>query len=298
MIMKAALPIHSTARRTILKSIAMLPFAGIVLPAHAQNAATGKLAQLEASIHGRLGVAAIDSATGRTLFYRADERFPLCSTFKLMLAAAILKESSQHPDLLGKRLQIHKKDLIHHSPISEKHLGSGARVDELCATTIQYSDNAAANLLMRELGGPAAVTTFARAIGDHDFRVDRYEPMMSASVPGDVRDTTTPAAMMQSIKQLTSGDALPSPQRDLLITWLRGNTTGANRIRAGIPSDWQIADKTGTGDYGTANDVAMLMPPNRASLFLAIYLTQDNKNADVREDLLAAATRIVATALT
>jgi beta-lactamase class A len=272
--------------------------ASIIRPAQAQETINSKFTQLESGIHGRIGVAALDSATGRTIFYRADERYPLCSSFKLMLAAAILKESTRHSDLLSKRMHYDKSALIHHSPITEKHVADGMRIDELCAATIQYSDNAAANLLTHELGGPKSVTAFARSIGDNTFRLDRYETMMSASVPGDVRDTSTPSAMMQSLHKLALGDALAPPQRDQLIAWLRGNTTGANRIRAGVPADWHVADKTGTGDYGTASDVAILYPPNSAPLFLAIYMTQDKKDADIREDLLAAATRIAIAGLT
>jgi beta-lactamase class A len=296
-IMKPATLIHSPIRRNLLKSLAALPLASIVLPTYAQDDINAKFAQLESGIHGRLGVAALDSATGRTINYRADERFPLCSSFKMILAAAILKESTNNADLLSKRLQYGADVLVHHSPITEKHISDGMRIDELCAATIQYSDNAAANLLIHQLGGPKAVTAFARSIGDTTFRLDRYETMMSASVPGDVRDTSTPSAMANSLRQLTIGDALPAPQRKQLIDWMRGNTTGANRIRAGVPADWQIADKTGTGDYGTASDVAIAYPPNRAPLFIAIYTTQDKKNADIREDLLAAATRIIVAGL-
>jgi len=289
---------HSLTRRNLLKALAAMPLAGIMPSAQAQDTSDDKFAQLESGIHGRLGVAALDSATGHTVLYRADERFPLCSSFKLMLAAAILKESTRQTDLLSKALRYKKSDLLHNSPITEKHVADGMRIDELCAATIQYSDNTAANVLMHELGGPKAVTSFARSIGDDIFRVDRYETMMSASVPGDVRDTSSPKAMMQSLRKLVLGDALSPSQRDQLLTWLRGNTTGANRIRAGVPADWQVADKTGTGDYGTAGDVAVVYPPNRAPLFLAIYITQDKKNADLREDLLAAAARIAVASLT
>lgn len=291
--MHPAVIIHSPVRRNLLKSLAVLPFAGMILPAHAQPDINDKFAQLESGIRGRIGVAALDSANGHTIVHRADERFPLCSSFKLMLSAAILKESTRTPDLLNKRLHYNKSALIHHSPVTEKHLADGMLISELCEATIQYSDNAAANLLMRELGGPKAVTAFARSIGDDVFRVDRYETMMSASVPGDVRDTSSPNAMMQSMRKLTVGDALSPQHRDQLLSWLRGNTTGANRIRAGVPVDWQVADKTGTGDYGTAADVAIVYPINRAPIFIAIYMTQDKKDAEVREDLLAAATRIV-----
>ena len=295
--MKILSPRYSASRRNLLLSLATIPLAGAVLPAFGQPSKENPFAQIEAQIQGRLGVAVLDSGNERTMQYRADERFPLCSTFKLMLVATILKQSVQQKNLLAKHIRYGKKDLVNHSPVTEQHVASGMRIDELCAATIQYSDNAAANLLLKELNGPPAVTAFARSIGDNTFRLDRYEPQMSASVPGDSRDTTTPMAMVQSMQKLILGDTLPPAQRDQLTNWLRGNTTGGEKIRAGVPADWQVADKTGGGDYGTTNDIAILYPPNRAPVFVALYLTQDTKEAKMRPDLLAAATRIIVKSL-
>ena len=278
-------------RRTFLLATAALP----LLPVWAAEGDTPEqqLAQLENGFSGRLGLYAIDTATGRQLSHRGDERFPLCSTFKAMLAAAILQRSSLTPGLLQERIAYQQSDLIAHSPITEQHLKDGMTVGELCAATIQYSDNAAANLLMKLLEGPEGVTTFARSIGDHHFRLERWETELNTAIPGDLRDTSTPKAMANSLNRLVLGDALSAAQRQQLQDWLRGNTTGGQRIRAGVPANWQVGDKTGTGAYGTTNDVAVLWPAGRAPVVLALYLTQSAENAKPRDEVLAAASRIV-----
>ena len=249
-----------------------------------------RLVQLEAASGGRLGVAALNTADGRQLLHRADERFPFCSTFKMMLSAAVL---AREPSLLEQRLRYDKGELVDHSPITEKHVDGGMTVAELCAATIQTSDNTAANLLIRELGGPEAVTDYARSIGDRQFRLDRWEPTLNSAIPGDPRDTTTPAAMMASLHALTVGQALPAAKRQILTDWLIGNTTGATRIRAGVPSTWRVGDKTGAGDYGTVNDIAILWPPGKAPIVLAVYLTQPGKDDKFRPEILGKAAKIV-----
>jgi beta-lactamase class A len=189
-----------------------------------------------------------------------------------------------------------------YAPITGKNIANGMTVAELCAATMQYSDNAAVNLLMKELGGLQAVTAFARSIGDETFRLDRCEPELNSAIPGDERDTSTPAAMEKSLHKLILGDVLGQAQRDMLIDWLRSNTTGDKRIRAGAPKDWIVGDKTGTGSYGTTNDIGVLWPPTKADaagapIVAAIYFTQREKDARPRDDVLAEATRIVLNAL-
>jgi beta-lactamase class A len=166
-------------------------------------------------------------------------------------------------------------------------------VAALCAATLQYSDNAAANLLLKVLGGPAAVTAFARSIGDATFRLDRWEPELNSALPGDPRDTSTPSAMARSLRALLVDDALPPAQRTQLRDWLLGNTTGDKRIRAGVPAGWRVADKTGTGARGTVNDIGALWPPERQPVLLALFYT-GGKGGDA---ILADAARIVAGAL-
>ncbi|MFZ6751486.1 class A beta-lactamase [Undibacterium sp. Ren11W] len=286
-------------RRTILLTMAALPFA-VAHAASAQQASAAasslarkKLRALEQSFNGQLGLFAINTANGMSLGLRESERFPLCSTFKMMLAAAVLDKSRQSAGLLEQVITYTEKDLLDYSPVTEQHLADGMTVAQLCAATVNLSDNAAANLLMKLLGGPAGVTAFARSIGDQNFLLDRWEPDLNSAIPGDLRDTTTPEAMAVSLQRLTLGDALPKAEREQLQTWLRATTTGASRIKAGLPADWQSGDKTGTGSYGTAHDIAVIWPPNRAPVVLAIYTKQHKKNAKGRSDIVAAAAKIV-----
>ena len=249
-------------------------------------------AALETDSTGRLGVASLDTADGSVLQHRANERFPLCSTAKLWIAAAVLKQSTHDSGLLERRIQYRSSALVTYSPITQQHVDSGMAVAALCAAALQYSDNTAANLLMKLLGGPAAITAFARSVGDGAFRLDRWETALNSALPGDPRDTSTPATLAASLAQLTTGTALAPVQRAQLVTWLQGNTTGAARIRAGVPAGWPVGDKTGTGDYGTTNDVAVLWPPGRPPIVLVVLFTQPQPNAGPREDVVAAATRI------
>jgi beta-lactamase class A len=251
------------------------------------------LAQLERTLAGRLGVFALNTANGTQLSYDANEYFPMCSTFKVMLASAILKHSTQSDGLMQQRIKYQQSDLVTYSPITKQHIEDGMTVTALCAAAIQYSDNTASNLLMKILGGPGAVTTFARSIGDRQFQLDRWETALNSSIPGDRRDTSTPNAIASSLQRLAFGDALEPRLQLQLRVWLQGNTTGAARIRAGVPADWQVGDKTGTGDYGTANDIGLLWPPRRAPVVVAIYTTQGEKDAKARNDVIASAARIV-----
>jgi len=290
----------SARRRSLLLAAIATPFTGMHMPAFSSNQKTNalnnQLAQLEASVYGRLGVAAINTGNGMRVQYRADECFPFCSTFKTIVAAAILKKSAADKDLLDKRIRYNKDEVTKsgYAPITQKHIADGMTITELCAATLQYSDNAAANLLMKELGGPAAVTAYARSIDDESFRLDRWEPELNSAIPGDERDTTTPAAMEKSLQRLTLGNALALPQRVQLVAWLKGNTTGSKRMLAGVSKDWIVGDKTGTGSYGTTNDAGVLWPANGgASIVAVIYFTQNVKDAAPRDDVIAAATRIV-----
>jgi beta-lactamase class A len=290
---------HFAARRALLLVTACLPIVPLrgALAAQGGASAEAALAELERESGGRLGVFALDTGSGALLSHRGGERFPFCSTFKLMLAAAVLKRSESKADLLQQTLSYQKADLVSWSPVTGKHAGQGMRVAELCAAAIQYSDNTAANLLIALVGGPAAVTAFARSIGDETFRLDRIETELNTAIPGDERDTTTPEAMARSMQKLVVGDALAPKQRDQLAEWLLGNTTGAKRIRAGVPQAWRVADKTGTGDHGTTNDVAVVWPPSRAPIVLVVYFTQRAQDAKPREDVIAKAAKIVADAL-
>lgn len=289
--------VHSPRRRSLLLATASLPLLGACATWRPKDlgadTAEARLAALESGWGGRLGVFAIDTANERSIGFRAGERFAFCSTFKVMLAAAVLERSKPAPELLQQRIRYTKSELVNYSPITEDHVEDGMSVAELCAAAIQYSDNTAANLLIKLLGGTAAVTAFARAIGDPEFRLDRWETELNTAIPGDPRDTTTPAAMARSLRRLAVDDALPAPLRAQLQDWMRGNTTGDARIRAGVPAGWQVGDKTGTGDYASANDIGVIWAPQRAPIVLAIYTAQTDKDAKANSDIIAAATRIV-----
>lgn len=257
------------------------------------------ISELEASTGGRIGVSAINTANGMRLQYRAEERFPFCSTFKSLLVAAVLKKSMSEPRFLEEQIKYSKQDTegAKYSPITEKHLKDGMSIAQLCEATIQHSDNAAANLLMKKIGGPKRVNSFLQAIGDSVFRLDRWEPELNSAIPGDLRDTSTPAAVADSLRKILLGDALAQPQREQLQAWLKGNTTGDTRIRAGVPKGWVVGDKTGTCTYGTTNDVGIIWPPKGAPIIIAIYFTHKEKEAAPRNDVIASITRILINAM-
>jgi beta-lactamase class A len=249
------------------------------------------MTRIESESGGRLGVAAFDTGRHIQLSYRGNERFPMCSTFKVLAASSIL---AREPALLAKRIRYTTADLVPYAPVTEKHLADGMTNAELCAAAVQLSDNTAANLLMQQVGGPAGVTAFARSLGDDVFRLERWEPELNSAIPGDVRDTTTPVAMMRTLQKLTLGDALAPAPRKLLVDWMLSSPTGAARIRAGVPADWKVADKTGSGSHGSTNTIAVLFPPARAPVVIAVYFTQSPKQ---RNDVVASAARAVVTAL-
>jgi beta-lactamase class A len=289
--------IASPNRRRLVLAAAALPLLPSFIHAAAPQSIEDAFAALEKDLDGRLGIYAIDTGTGREFKYRADEAFAFCSTFKMVVASAILHKSITQPDLLAKRIRFSKTDMVPHAPITEKHLDDGMTVWELCDATMRYSDNPAAKLLMKELGGPAAVTEYARSIGDQTFRLDRWETELNSAIPGDMRDTTTPFAMAQTLRKLALGDGLPPAQQKQLVAWLVGNTTGGNRMRAGLPKDWTVGDRTGAGAYGSNNDIAIIWPPGRAPVVAAMYSVRKQEKIDSRPDILAAAARLIAAAL-
>ncbi|VXC81511.1 Beta-lactamase OXY-1 [Enterobacterales bacterium 8AC] len=294
----------SPLRRKLLLAAAAIPAISALTPllAYAANTslqqAQQQLAALEKASGGRLGVVAINTADGTTLQLNGGQRFPFCSTFKVIAASAILHHSLNNNGLMQQRIRYQKSDLVAYSPITEKHLDGGMTVAELCAAALQYSDNTAVNLLMKQLGGPEAITAYARSIGDSTFRLDRWETELNSAIPGDERDTTTPAAMAASLQKLTLGNALPQAQREQLVAWMKGNTTGGKRIRAGVPAGAIVADKTGGGDYGTTNDIGIVWRENRAPLAIVVYFTQPQQDAKANNEVIAAAARIVNQAFT
>lgn len=287
-------------RRRCLR-LASAAAASLALPAFAapQSSSEQRLATLERQSGGRLGVALLDTRTGTTSGYRQHERFPMCSTFKFLLAGAVLARVDRHQEYLGRLIRFNRADLLPYAPVTTPHAdGAGLSVADLCAAAVTLSDNTAANLLLRAIGGPPTLTLFTRTLGDKVTRLDRTEPTLNDCLPGDPRDTSSPAAIVGSMRALTLGTALSPASRERLTAWLVGCTTGAKRIRAGLPSTWRVGDKTGTGVRGTANDVAIAWPPGHPPLLLATFLTGATAlTDDTRSDLLAEATRAALTAL-
>ncbi|CAN7396287.1 class A beta-lactamase [Paraburkholderia sp. SIMBA_054] len=290
----------SSLRRSLLIALA----AGPVIGARAQPAssvsvnlaARERFEKLEASSGGRLGVAALNTADGSYVGYRESERFPMCSTFKLLVVALVLKRGMAERSLLDERVRYGDADLVANSPVTKRRAGEGMTIGELSAAALQHSDNTAANLLLTAVGGPEVLNQFALSIGDEWFDLLRGEPEVNASVPGDMRDTTTPRAMMLDVQKLLLADDVLGPQqREQLKAWMLGNATGAARIRAALPgSGWLVADKTGSGDYGTANDVAVVYPPSAAPFVIAVYFTGVTpKQTLPRDEVVAEAAGIV-----
>lgn len=281
----------------LILSVVLFCVIGISTSAHSSkqiNSVEAKLAQLEASSGGRLGVAAINTGNNQRIAYRANEYFPMGCTSKVIGVAAILKKSMTDKQLLQETIKYKKSDLTHWTPITEKHLADGMTIAELCAAAISYSDNTAMNLLTQKLGGPAGLNAFARSINDQHFKQDHWWPDEALASPASKEDATTPAAMEESLRRLILSDVLAPPQRDMLIDWLKKNVTGDTRIRAGLPKDWIVGDKTGSGfNYGTTNDIAVIWPPKCNPVVLTIYYSSNDKNSPKREDIIAAATRIV-----
>jgi beta-lactamase class A len=230
------------------------------------------LAAIETKSKGRLGVAIL-FPNGKRVTHRADERFPMCSTFKFLAASLVLQRVDQGKEHLDRAVTYSAKDLVTYSPITEKHAGESLTVAELCVAALTLSDNTAANLLLASFGGPPAITAFVRSIGDMMTRLDRNETTLNEAAPGDPRDTTTPNAMLGNVQRILFGNVLKPPTRDLLTQWMLANTTGKPKFVAGLPADWKVADKTGSGDHGTNNDIGVLWPPSGKPLLIASYLT-------------------------
>lgn len=292
----------SLSRRRLLSATAVAGSALMFRHAMAKNIRGGDLHShlkaLERAHGGRLGVSILDVASGRRLDHRGDERFPMCSTFKLIAAAVVLARVDRDEERLDRRIPIAKDDLVPYSPETEKHVGSdGMSMAELCHAAVTLSDNAAANLILANSGGPLALTAFARSIDDTVTRLDRIEPDLNEGTPGDARDTTSPVAMLDTLRKLVLGDALTSSSREQLIAWLIANTTGDNRLRAGLPKSWRIGDKTGSSSAGISNDVAIAWPARGGPLLIAAYYAESKGDDNARNAVLAEVGRIAASFL-
>ncbi|MUL42019.1 class A beta-lactamase [Streptomonospora sp. PA3] len=248
--------------------------------------------KLEKEYDATLGVYALDTGTGETVAFNAGDRFLFCSTHKVFSAGAVLDQTPMED--LDKRITYTEDDLLEWAPITEKHVDEGMELLDVIDAAVRYSDNTAANLLFEELGGPAALQEEMRAIGDETIRFDRIEPDLSYTEPGDLRDTSTPQAMVSSLRAYALGDVLPQEKREILVDMMVRNTTGDDTIRAGVPDDWTVGDKTGTGNYGTRNDIAVLWPPEEEEpIVVAVMSTRDTADAEHDDALLAESAEVV-----
>ena len=295
-----------TAHRSPLVPFALAAalLAGCSTPAPPAPAATSTaaiapvpadFAAIERKFGARLGVFVLDTGTGATIAHRADERFAYASTIKAPAAGLMLRTASDAD--LDQVVRYRPEDLLEYAPITKQHVGTGMPLRDLAAAAVQYSDNTAANLVVAHLGGPAAVQRALRELGDDTTHVDRTEPELNEAEPGDIRDTSTPRALGGDLRRFVLGDVLPPARREILTGWLRGNTTGAKLIRAGVPAGWVVGDKTGNGGYGPRNDIAIVWPPQGAPVVVAIMSDRGKPKASSDDALIAEATKAALAAL-
>jgi len=256
--------------------------------------AADRMSAIEARTGGRLGVAALDMATGQRLAHRAGERFPMCSTFKVLAVAALLAKVDRGAARLDRFIAYGPADLLSYAPVTRAHVGEGGmKLDDLCAAAVEHSDNTAANLILTQIGGPAGWTAFARAIGDPVSRLDRTEPALNTALPGDGRDSTAPRAMLGDLRAISVGGVLSAASRARLVGWMVDCQTGQARLRAGLPPSWRVGDKTGTGEAGTANDIAIAFAPG-GPILITSYLTGASATSpDERDGAHAEVARVV-----
>lgn len=271
------------------KSLAASAAASSTTPAEQQ------LAELELRHGGRLGVAILDTGSQRLITHRGDERFAMCSTFKALAVAHVLARVDRKEEDLSRVIVYGKDQLVTYSPVTEKHAGdAGLSVGSICEAAVTLSDNTAANLLLDSFAGPEGLTDWLRSMGDQTTRLDRREPELNENRPGDLRDTTTPVAMLQSLRTLVLGNALSAASRDQLVAWLGSNKTGDQKLRAGVPKDWRVGDKTGAGANNASNDVAVIWPPERPPLIVTLYYTDSHASAEQVNALMADVGRLAA----
>ncbi|GAB7192063.1 class A beta-lactamase Bla1 [Kineococcus sp. NUM-3379] len=268
------------------------PASSATTPAPLTSAAFGRL---EAEFDARLGVYAVDTGTGRTVEHHPDDRFAYTSTFKALAAAAVLDSTT--PAQLDEVVRWSREDLVTYSPVTEKHVETGLTLREVADAAVRYSDNTAGNLLLARLGGPAGFEAALRAIGDTVTDPERIETALNEAVPGDVRDTSTPRALAADLRAYAVGGELEPGDRAQLVNWLRRNTTGDALVRSVVPPGWRVGDKTGGGGHGTRNDIAVVWPPGRAPVVLAVLSSRDEPGARYDDALVARAAHAALDAL-
>lgn len=252
--------------------------------------------QLESDYSVKLGVYAFDTETNKEVVYRADDRFTYCSTHKALIAGAVLKQDSL--EQLKQVVKYTNKDILSYAPITKDNVDKGMTIEEICNAAIRFSDNTAGNLLFDHIGGPNGFKSALNQLGDNVTQPARIEPDLNEAIPGDIRDTSTPRQLAIDLQAYTIGNILTDDKKKILIDWMTGNATGNKLIRAGAPKDWVVADKSGSGSYGTRNDIALVMPPNKKPIIIAILSTHDTKEAKYDDKVIAQAAKIVFDSLT
>ncbi|HDR8163048.1 TPA: class A beta-lactamase, partial [Bacillus cereus] len=260
-------------------------------PIKQENTGDDSFAKLEKEYDAKLGIYALDTGTNQTVSYRSDDRFAFASTSKSLAVGALLRQNSI--EALDERITYTREDLSNYNPITEKHVDTGMTLKELADASVRYSDSTAHNLILKKLGGPSAFEKILREIGDTVTNSERFEPELNEVNPGETHDTSTPKTIAKTLQSFTLGTVLPSEKRELLVDWMKRNTTGDKLIRAGVPKGWEVADKTGAGSYGTRNDIAVIWPPNKKPIVLAILSNHDKKDAEYDDKLIADATKTV-----
>ncbi|PWN13305.1 class A beta-lactamase [Bacillus thuringiensis] len=260
-------------------------------PIKQENTGDNSFAKLEKEYDAKLGIYALDTGTNQTVSYQSDDRFAFASTSKSLAVGALLRQNSI--EALDERITYTREDLSNYNPITEKHVDTGMTLKELADASVRYSDSTAHNLILKKLGGPSAFEKILREIGDTVTNSERFEPELNEVNPGETHDTSTPKAIAKTLQSFTLGTVLPSEKRELLVDWMKRNTTGDKLIRAGVPKGWEVADKTGAGSYGTRNDIAVIWPPNKTPIVLAILSNHDKEDAKYDDKLIADATKTV-----
>ena len=254
--------------------------------------------QTEAELDARIGVSVLVPGSEMSWEYKGDERFPMTSTFKTIACAALLHRVDAGLDSLGRVVTFEESDLVTYSPVTEKRVGNiGMSLAELCEATITVSDNTAGNLILDAIGGPAGFTEFSRSLGDRVTRLDRWELDLNEALPGDTRDTTSPNAMAGLLEKLIFGETLTAKSREQLTSWLKGNLVGDSLLRASIPSDWQIGDKTGAGNFGSRTIAAIMWPPSSDPIIATVYITETEATFEERNNAVAQIGRAIVEAV-
>ncbi len=256
------------------------------------------LMALERRNGGRLGFVILDTGTGRSLGWRGDERFVYCSTFKMYLAAATLMRVQAGKERLDRAIPITAADMIDHAPVTEPAVGRRLTVEQLMKGTVEVSDNPAANILLKAMGGIEPMQAFYRGLGDTSTRADRFEPEMNR-LEGD-KDTITPAQSVANMQRLFLDPASPLTEESQtrLLLWMTDTPTGMDRLKGGVPSGWRVAHKTGTGGYGPTNDIGLIYPPSGQPVVVAAYYHATRETSDAQNAaVIAEATHMALTAL-